>query len=128
MFPQLSNIYDLAMSFAFQLETNGHWEWAIYIILNLPEHKQLAFTFHPSLSPISWIHTLRLWRILTDFISVRLLRLREMAIKSILSRHAYDFTTKEQFLTQRLRIPSDWLEEASVIENLAILECKAFQF
>jgi len=81
MFPQLSNVYDLGMSFAFQLETAGHWEWSIYIILNLPEHKQLP-------------------------------RLREMAIKSFLSRYAKELTAKEQFLTQKLQVPSEWLEEA----------------
>ncbi|NXD18032.1 NUP98 protein, partial [Nothocercus nigrocapillus] len=75
----------LNASYAAQLESEGLWEWAVFVLLHEPD-----------------THT------------------RERAVRELLSRHCVPSETpeswaKEAFLTERLRVPPEWLHEAKAV-------------
>ena len=81
----------LCSSFAAQLETVGLWHWALFVLLHIPEHTQ-----------------------------------REAAAKALLMRHATltddeEQEEREKFITQKLRVPSQWIYHAKVARHFTIL-------
>ncbi|XP_025904918.1 nuclear pore complex protein Nup98-Nup96 isoform X2 [Nothoprocta perdicaria] len=79
----------LNASYAAQLESQGLWEWAVFVLLHEPD-----------------AHT------------------RERAVRELLSRHCSlqetpESWNKEAFLTQRLRVPPEWLHEAKAVRARA---------
>ncbi|NWI19266.1 NUP98 protein, partial [Crypturellus soui] len=76
-------------SYAAQLEAEGLWEWAVFVLLHEPD------------TPT-----------------------RERAVRELLSRHCVPAETpeswaKEAFLTERLRVPPEWLHEAKAVRARA---------
>lgn len=79
----------LHTSYASQLESVGLWEWSVFVLLHI-----------------------------TD------VQIREKAVRELLSRHCLlceteDSQKKEQFLTQQLHIPKEWIHEAKAIHARA---------
>ncbi|KGL78314.1 Nuclear pore complex protein Nup98-Nup96, partial [Tinamus guttatus] len=74
-------------SYAAQLEAEGLWEWAVFVLLHEPDA-----------------------------------RTRERAVRELLSRHCVPAETPESgeaFLTERLRVPPEWLHEAKAVRARA---------
>lgn len=85
------------MNYVFQLETMGHWEWAVYVLLNIyspiKNSKESLVDLIPKQNPFRPASE-------NKFDSTRIV---EHALKEILSRHAPDFVEqpeKRSFLTQ----------------------------
>jgi len=100
--------YEVTMNYAFQLETMGHWEWSLYVLLNIysPFEKEIItlsdliqpkeqYPHHPAKIGSTYIV--------------------EHAFREILSRHVPDFVAdvkKRNFLTRELQIPETWIKVA----------------
>ncbi|KAG8180121.1 hypothetical protein JTE90_012136 [Oedothorax gibbosus] len=76
----------LHMNFASQLESLGLWEWAIFVLL---------------------YHTDTQWRST---------QVKDILLRCISLESNADIETKEKFLTERLKVPENWLFEAKAIK------------
>jgi nuclear pore complex protein Nup98-Nup96 len=76
----------LFMSYAAQLESEGLWTWSVYVLLHLPSSSSTSSS-----------------------------ALRDSAIKEILGRHSHSIEPEQEiFLVEKLRIPTDWIDQAKV--------------
>ena len=103
------NANKVAISYAFQLESQGLWEHAVFVLL----HLERSIEYVPL-----WLSAFQL--------NHNSLRSRETAIKEMIARHVEYLTDKtEQFLRDQLKIPGSWIYEAKVCDfhwaNLFVL-------
>jgi hypothetical protein len=105
--------YEISMNYAFQLESVGQWEWALYVILNIDSPcENLKETFIQLIPQTSDSSPRQHSHYPPNVGSTSLV---EDAFKQILSRHVPDFIdrpAKRNFLTQALLIPESWIKAA----------------
>jgi len=105
--------YEISMNYAFQLESVGHWEWALYVLLNIDSPvENLKETFIQLVPQMSDSKSPQHSHYPPNIGSTSLV---ESAFREILSRHVPDFIEhpeKRDFLTKELKIPETWIKAA----------------
>jgi len=111
--------YEVTMNYAFQLETMGHWEWALYVLLNIYspfENLSLKFSqLVPQSSDNDNVQQQKHSHYPSDIGSTYVI---EHAFREILNRNVADLVAhpeKRNFLTQDLEIPETWIKAAEAI-------------
>jgi hypothetical protein len=104
--------YEVTMNYAFQLETMGHWEWALYVLLNIYSPFENLNVRFSQLLPQTMDddeegqHSHYAPKIGSTYIV-------EHAFRELLSRHVPDFDEQKRlFLTKDLQIPETWIKAA----------------
>jgi hypothetical protein len=105
--------YEISMNYACQLESVGHWEWALYVLLNINSpFENLKETFIQLVPQTSDSNARQHSHYPPNIGSTALV---EEAFKEILSRHVPDFIEhpeKRLFLSKELLIPETWIKAA----------------